>query len=349
MSADAQKRWMRKTVAKLERNARREGYMVAAHTNMDGNCFYESMVNRGYGKNISSLRLALGYLFFQYGDFKGFFPNQPEMTLRDLFQFTNEIEWIKDEQTLQVKRYTYDTMCADLRTSGSWTRMPMQIIMMTLSLLYDLQFRIFTDSGADSYTVAWNEDIKHYKNVVALGKMDEFHYVPMKEIPPDDSDSDEDDIDYEAFIAARRRQLDARRAIAPVRDEHHTSSAIEETDEDDDEFDVDELMRQFNDDDDDDKSDAVPKSLQGEGLVPPLDLTRRQMPFSLDELDVEDAMVEQGENDDFRTWNQSSDEEEEGGDINWKGGDPRDHAGGDQDDFQTYDGQEDDVVTVIDI
>lgn len=164
----------------LRYNLRRLGLQIGKNVKNDGNCWYHSMTYLGYGRTARCLRIGLANLMHIQGDRKGIFPNQPDVSLKDIFSLTNEVDKVFDCFESNIREYNYDTMCMDMRTNGSWERLPMNLIMQLTSLLFDIEFRIVSDTAReDPLRVVWNESHK-YSNHVDLAKLGEIHYLPLE-------------------------------------------------------------------------------------------------------------------------------------------------------------------------
>jgi hypothetical protein len=164
----------------LRYNLRKFNLQVGKQVRNDGNCWFHSMVYHGYGRSVKNLRIGLANMMFTLGNHKGIFPNQPDVSLRDIFAITDEVGNVFDCEDSKVHAYTYDTMCRDMRTNGSWTRLPMNLIMQFVSLLFDVEFRIIPDTAKEEpLRVVWDESRK-YMNHMDLAKLGELHYVPLE-------------------------------------------------------------------------------------------------------------------------------------------------------------------------
>jgi hypothetical protein len=161
---------------------------ISKHVPDDGNCFFHSLVHLGFGDSVRILRKSLGNMMHILADTPGVLPNQPTSTLRELFTNFNEISAIYDPLTQSIRAYSYDMMCRDLRTDGEWDRLPMNLIMQLISLLYDAQFIITTSTSKQHpLHIAWDIDpgsspaAGHtYSNQIYLAKLSEVHYMPLR-------------------------------------------------------------------------------------------------------------------------------------------------------------------------
>lgn len=194
--------YMNRMLQRLTEHSIPKGYKVFELTKLQGNCFFESLVDLGFGESIEHLREAISYILYEFRDYPGFFPNQPTETLRNLFVATNEIEVVYDVDKKKVLKYTYELMCRDLTSDGAWERLPTQLIMLLLSYLFDLKFVIFnsehdnmleveydpkekkkiTENETQSETEDTEKKTISEKEIVCLGHLSDCHYVPMVEL-----------------------------------------------------------------------------------------------------------------------------------------------------------------------
>lgn len=176
---------------------------VPALTELDGNCMFASLVYHKIGNSVEEIRKGLSYIMYTYQNYKNFFPKN-DMTLKEQFSFANEIEYvylkkkkddpIKDEkeETKKIYKYTYNVMCQDLSNLDCWTRLPTEVILRTLCLLFNLHIIVYHDNGHKT-------EINVYENVdnadtpeltkIYLGHLGESHYVPVDVKTPDNSDT----------------------------------------------------------------------------------------------------------------------------------------------------------------
>jgi hypothetical protein len=154
-----------------------KGLYISYLTKLHGNCLFESLIDYGIGSSVESLREAMSYLLYIYGDYKSFFETQEE-TIKELFLFSNEIEYVYCPEENAFYKYTFDVMCQDMANDNSWTRLPTQLFLMVISKLYNTEIVIIHDSGYES-VINTN---KNAINQIHLGLMGESHYIPLKKI-----------------------------------------------------------------------------------------------------------------------------------------------------------------------
>jgi hypothetical protein len=213
----AQSSWAAKAIKRLCKTIHAEGYQIKEHVPYDGNCFFRSLVKLGIGETMGSLRRGLACLLYQFGDYKGIFPNQPDTSLKELFSVFNEVHWVYDEDEQCVTRYNYDTMCADVYSAGAWDRLPMQQLMLFISRIYDLEIVIYNSRSKLSRRIVWDEsEDRQYNNRVVLGQLSETHYLPLEEIPQvslSDSDSSSDNYSYSPASSSVKSKRSSKRIL----------------------------------------------------------------------------------------------------------------------------------------
>ena len=115
-----------------------------------------------------------------------FFPNLT-ITPEEIFNNANEIDFVKDKVTGQVYEYNYDMMICDLRTNYSWERLPTELILMTISRLYEVKILIYHNKTQYINEInVWkgiinDEDLE----IIRLGHINEEHYVPVLKLQDD--------------------------------------------------------------------------------------------------------------------------------------------------------------------
>jgi hypothetical protein len=152
-------------------------YLIPKLTKNNGNCFWESLSHLGFGKS-SEIRKNIAALLLLVKNDYSFFPNLntcPE----ELFLNCNDVEVVRDKNTNLVYEYDYNMMVIDLYKNHSWTRLPMELIMMTVSRVYEINIKIFSNKSEFVQTVTvWNDE----EDTVYLGHINEEHYIPITKI-----------------------------------------------------------------------------------------------------------------------------------------------------------------------
>ena len=159
-------------------------------TNNNGNCMFESLSILGLGDNDLGikpeiiLRNNISSILLSVRDMKDFFPGL-NLSPQQIFDNSNEIEFIKNNKTGEVFEYNYDMMICDLRTNFSWTRLPAELILMTISRIYQVRFLIHHNKSKHINEInVWtnNIDIDVDIDIIHLGHINEEHYIPVIEI-----------------------------------------------------------------------------------------------------------------------------------------------------------------------
>lgn len=167
-----------KTIRELAENSRKYGYDVYKLTRLEGNCLFESLIHLGYGTTVKKFRNMLSYMVYQYGNYPGFFPNQPGVTLKTMFYEKREDSLVYDIEKKKIIEYDYDTMCTDITCNYSWELLPTQLLLMVISRIYNIRILVFSSENDNITDASYNPDAKYDKKV-AIGQLDYSHYVPL--------------------------------------------------------------------------------------------------------------------------------------------------------------------------
>jgi hypothetical protein len=180
---------MNKAIKQISKTIESDSLIVKSTTDLDGNCIFESFCQLGYFHDKQILRTTVAILLYEFREYKGFFPLQPDFTPKELFDVFaqgSEIKTVIDKDRMKVIDYTYEVMCRDLSCNGSWERMCADFVFMTLALMFDVQLRIYNDDSnikvdympnAPSSFV-WGIPKKKYP-IVNIGYLKRYHYVPL--------------------------------------------------------------------------------------------------------------------------------------------------------------------------
>lgn len=147
-------------------------------TKNNGNCLWESLSYLGYGEP-SEIRKNIATLLLLIKDDFNFFSNG--ICAGELFLECNNVELVRDRNTNQIYEYDYEMMVTDLYTNNSWIRLPIELILMTISRIYEVQIKIFSNKSEYVNTIAISND----DEIIYLGHIDEEHYIPVIELNPD--------------------------------------------------------------------------------------------------------------------------------------------------------------------
>lgn len=182
--------YMNQMLNGLHEMSHEKNLFVSALTGLYGNCMFESLNYHKIGDDVKSLRQALSYFLYQFQDYPNIFPMQPT-TLKEIFTWGNEIEHVVCPQNEKFYKYTYNVMCQDLADDCSWTKIPTQLILMVISLLFEVEIVIVSNlSDWENKINVWNEEKK--VKTIWIGHLGEHHYLPLDRIK---EDQDVDTID----------------------------------------------------------------------------------------------------------------------------------------------------------
>ena len=181
---------MNTCIKELSTNCFEYGLGVKNTTKLDGDCIFQSVCDLGYCGDKQKLRTAVAVMLYEYRNYKGYFESQPSFTPKELFNTFSQDNNIKviDDVRLKIIDYTYEVMCRDLSCESAWDRMYVEFVFITLSFMFDAEIRIYQDD-----TVAREEketkkakeisyktnDKKKYKNIIRIGLLNNYHYVPL--------------------------------------------------------------------------------------------------------------------------------------------------------------------------
>ena len=173
----------------LKKNILEQNCFIPKLTNNNGNCLFESLSVLGLGENelgieqSEMIRNNLSSVLLYIRNCTDFFPNI-SLSPEEIFNNSNDIEFIKFKNQ-EVWEYNYDMMICDLRTNKSWTRLPTELILMSISRIY--QVKIFIHHNKTKYTniinVWENSLLDTSLDIIHLGLINEEHYIPILEIP----------------------------------------------------------------------------------------------------------------------------------------------------------------------
>lgn len=162
---------------KLHIIAGKRNLYIPKLTPRNGNCLFESLNILNLCDDQNDFRKFIAHLMYVFKDHKNFFQNDPR-TLEQMFNDTNEVQFVLCNEELLLYKYTYSTMCQDFATGCSWTRLPTQLIMQFISMLMNVKFEIYSnmseyinvlDATGENQTV----------QTIHLGHIGERHYVPL--------------------------------------------------------------------------------------------------------------------------------------------------------------------------
>jgi hypothetical protein len=112
---------------------------------------------------------------------------------------------IKDTDTNQIYVYDYDMMIYDLNSNYSWSRLPMEFLLMAISRIYQVEILIYHNKTNYINKInIWDKIQNNYSNYdnydniviekIRLGQINEEHYFPLLKLT-DELKSNPDIID----------------------------------------------------------------------------------------------------------------------------------------------------------
>jgi hypothetical protein len=172
-------------LARIQEKAISNGLYIYQLTKLNGDCMFESIEHSGFCKDSEEFRKSVAILFFLFGNYKVI--SGYDEPLKDIFNIFNEIEFVYCHDTNILYKYTYYTMCSDMFTSSSWSRLPTELILTVISVFFRVRFHIYHDNGHINKICDVEVDkeisLDDYRSNIYLGLIDEHHYVPLVRIP----------------------------------------------------------------------------------------------------------------------------------------------------------------------
>lgn len=182
-------KYMNQEIKKISDYIKDMNLYIPSLSNNNGDCFFHCLEILNITNNHNKLRKNIAYIMKLLKNERLF--NNNNLTLLELFNNINDIREVIDVNKRDIIRYDYDTMCKDLYVSGSWNRLPMELIIMVLSRIFNISFNIITNTQyINKINMCEN---KNYLEIY-LGNIDESHYIPIKPI------SSESEIIEESFL-----------------------------------------------------------------------------------------------------------------------------------------------------
>ena len=192
------------------------GLYIPELTLMIGNCLFESLNYHRIGKDPIQLRRAMAFFFFQFKDFPGLFPTDPE-TIAQKFAIEKFVlpSYVHCRTNKTNYRLSYETMCQDMADDRSWTKLPANTMLFVASYMFHLRIVVINSESATATNEvvinAWAEASAEEKDrvrTIYLGQLMERHYVPLDVLGPDEIiDPMFYDDALNEFIVWRKKQM----------------------------------------------------------------------------------------------------------------------------------------------
>ena len=168
-------------ITKLHGIATEKGLYIPYLTGLYGNCMFESLMHHELFEDDDDFRKNLAFLMYLYKDKKNLFQSREESlseSLSELFELTNEIEFVMSKNKKEMYKYNYTAMCQDLSNEFSWSRLPTQLIMMVISYFFNVKFHVISNMNDYEHII----DTSNEENPmdIYLGHIEELHYVPLE-------------------------------------------------------------------------------------------------------------------------------------------------------------------------
>jgi len=167
-----------KKIKAICQNVEKKNLKLKHLVSMSGNCFFDCLEYLKIIEPESCLefKIMIGMIMLLFKDMKNFIPEQ-DLTLEEIFNNTNEIEFVICKNTKKIYKYNYVAMCYDLMSDNntSWTRLPTQMVIIVISTIMNINFNIYHNTSYVS-TIGDNNTNK----TCNLALLDEFHYLPLE-------------------------------------------------------------------------------------------------------------------------------------------------------------------------
>jgi hypothetical protein len=175
----------------LQYNLMKNNCYILRKTNNIGNCLFESLAEFGLGDNnigippVDMIRKSVATILLVMKNELYFFPSI-ELTLEELFNNSNDIELVKDNKKNEIYIYDYNAMIIDLLSKNTWNRLPTELILMTISRIYEVELLIYHNKSSYVNKInVFSNMICSDQNIqtIRLGQINEEHYFPVAKIP----------------------------------------------------------------------------------------------------------------------------------------------------------------------
>jgi hypothetical protein len=123
------------------------GFKISNLSGLRGNCMYES-IGFNTGENYKIIKKKI-HKFMKTFENSAIITGN-DMTLKELFEVYNEIEFVKLNGVRT--KYTFKLMVIDLLQKNGWQRMPTEILLNIVSRIYNKKIVIFRNENDNGYS-----------------------------------------------------------------------------------------------------------------------------------------------------------------------------------------------------
>jgi hypothetical protein len=166
---------LNKHIYNLIKNNKNKDLYIPDLTYSNGNCLYESICYHLEDMTPQYIRKLTSTFLRIYRNYPKLFNNQ-DLTLEEMFNMQNEIDYVYYKSNNVLYKYNYDIMCSDLYCDNSWERLPNEIILMCISFIFDINIQISHDNGY-THNICTCENPE---NTIYIGLLGEYHYIPIQ-------------------------------------------------------------------------------------------------------------------------------------------------------------------------
>jgi hypothetical protein len=178
-------------IIRISERAKQDGLIIPCLSSLvGGDCLFESIELAGFCQNRKLFRKCIAILFFLFGDLK--IISSYDMSLKEVFLLHNDIEYVFCHRKKLLYKYSYYTMCSDMFSGGSWSRMPTELMLMVVSVFFKVRFHVYHDRGHISKICDVEIDktipLDDPESNIYIGLIGEHHYIPLTKKINDDID-----------------------------------------------------------------------------------------------------------------------------------------------------------------
>lgn len=181
------------SMLRIQTYALEKNLHITCLTDLAGDCMFESIEKTGFCKDKQVFRRSVALLLFLFGNCNVI--ETSNVSLKDTFELFNDVEFVFCHDTKKLYKYTYYTMCSDMYTDGSWSRLPTEIVLTVISIFFKVRINIYHDNG--HIDMICSPELDQILDVIDpefninIALIGENHYVPLSHIPDKDTQPNE--------------------------------------------------------------------------------------------------------------------------------------------------------------
>ncbi|VBB17830.1 hypothetical protein YASMINEVIRUS_293 [Yasminevirus sp. GU-2018] len=176
------------SMARIQTKALTNGLYIPCLTDLVGDCMFESIEKTGFCEDRKEFRRSVALLMFLFGECNVI--KTYNASLKSTFESFNDIEYVYCHNSKRLYKYTYYTMCSDMFSDGSWSRLPTEIILTVISIFFKVRINIYHDNGHVNKIcdpdLDKTLDVNDPQSNINIALIGENHYVPLAPVPHKD-------------------------------------------------------------------------------------------------------------------------------------------------------------------